>query len=52
MSDQERDDLAQAQQAISAAGGRISRPEFKFPGGSRFHFTDPSGNELGVWAEA
>ncbi|MBP3935553.1 MAG: VOC family protein [Pseudomonas sp.] len=46
------DDLAQAQQAISAAGGRISRPEFKFPGGSRFHFTDLDGYELAMWSQA
>ena len=46
------DDLAQAQQAISAAGGQITRPEFKFPGGSRFHFTDLDGYELAVWSQA
>jgi predicted enzyme related to lactoylglutathione lyase len=38
-------------QAIGAAGGRIIRPIFSFPGGRRFHFTDPSGNELAVWSE-
>jgi hypothetical protein len=27
------------------------RPIFSFPGGRRFHFTDPSGNELAVWSE-
>ena len=46
------DDLAQAQQAISAAGGQITRPEFKFPGGSRFHFTDLDSYELAVWTQA
>jgi uncharacterized protein len=30
--------------------GRMSVP-YEFPGGRRFHFLDPSGNELGVWAE-
>ena len=28
------------------------KPPFEFPGGRRFHFTDPSGNELAVWSEA
>jgi hypothetical protein len=32
--------------AVEAAGGRIVRPIFAFPGGRRFHFLDPSGNEL------
>ena len=43
------DDLPRVQQTISNAGGRITRPEFKFPGGSRFHFTDLDGYELAVW---
>jgi predicted enzyme related to lactoylglutathione lyase len=33
---------------VTAAGGRITRPIFAFPGGRRFHFADPSGNELAV----
>jgi uncharacterized protein len=33
---------------VEAAGGTITRPIFAFPGGRRFHFTDPSGNELAV----
>ena len=32
--------------AVEAAGGVITRPIFAFPGGRRFHFRDPSGNEL------
>ncbi len=44
------DDLARAQQAVIAAGGRITRPEFKFPGGSRFHFCDLDGYELAIWS--
>ena len=32
--------------AVEGAGGRIVRPIFAFPGGRRFHFLDPSGNEL------
>jgi predicted enzyme related to lactoylglutathione lyase len=37
---------------VEAAGGVIVKPIFSFPGGRRFHFTDPSGNELGVWSES
>lgn len=40
------DDLEAAEAAVIAAGGRITRAAFGFPGGRRFHFTDPSGNEL------
>jgi uncharacterized protein len=36
---------------VEAAGGAVVRPIFAFPGGRRFHFTDPSGNELAVWSE-
>jgi uncharacterized protein len=37
--------------AVEAAGGAVVRPIFAFPGGRRFHFTDPAGNELAVWGE-
>jgi len=43
------DDLPAIRQRITAAGGQISREEFTFPGGSRFHFTDLDGYELAVW---
>ena len=43
--------LAAAEQAIIAAGGRITAPTFEFPGGHRFHFNDGAGNQLGVWSE-
>jgi predicted enzyme related to lactoylglutathione lyase len=36
---------------VKEAGGRIVKEPFAFPGGRRFHFEDPSGNELAVWAE-
>jgi uncharacterized protein len=36
---------------VQAAGGSIVRPIFAFPGGRRFHFRDPAGNELAVWSE-
>lgn len=41
-------DLGAVQAAVEAAGGVISTPTFSFPGGRRFHFTDPTGNELAV----
>lgn len=37
---------------IIEAGGKISKDIFSFPGGRRFHFMDPSGNELAVWSDA
>ncbi len=40
------DDLEAALAAVEQAGGRIVRPIFAFPGGRRFHFLDPAGNEL------
>ena len=36
---------------IKEAGGEISKDIFSFPGGHRFHFIDPSGNELAVWSD-
>jgi predicted enzyme related to lactoylglutathione lyase len=44
-------DLAAAETRVREAGGGIVRPTFSFPGGRRFHFTDPSGNELAVWSD-
>ena len=44
-------DLEKTQQAVIEAGGTIVREPFEFPGGRRFHFTDPSRNELAVWSE-
>jgi len=37
---------------VSAAGAKVTREIFSFPGGRRFHFRDPSGNELAVWSAA
>ena len=45
-------DLEASQAAIVAAGGTICMDTIEFPGGKRFQFLDPSGNELGVWTEA
>ena len=44
------DDLEATLQRVRDAGGRIVEEPFEFPGGRRFHFLDPSGNELAVWA--
>lgn len=44
-------DIEESLRAVEEAGGRIVKPIFAFPGGRRFHFLDPAGNELAVWAE-
>jgi len=44
-------DLEQTLTDVSEAGGSIIKPVFSFPGGRRFHFTEPSGNEFAVWSE-
>jgi len=36
---------------VKAAGGKIVREIFEFPGGRRFHFSDGAGNVLAVWSE-
>ena len=43
--------LAEIEARVSESGGQIVRGIFEFPGGRRFHFTDPSGNELAVWSD-
>lgn len=43
--------LEETLQKIEKAGGQITKPIFDFPGGRRFHFIEPSGNELAVWGE-
>jgi predicted enzyme related to lactoylglutathione lyase len=44
-------DLEKSVAAVKAAGGTIIREPYGFPGGRRFNFTDPSGNELAVWSQ-
>jgi len=44
-------DLEGVEAAITKHGGRIVRDTFAFPGGRRFHFCDPAGNELAVWTD-
>jgi predicted enzyme related to lactoylglutathione lyase len=46
------EDLEGSVDAVTAAGGTIQRPIYAFPGGRRFHFADPAGNELAVWSDA
>lgn len=45
----EVDDLEAALAAVRKAGGAITKPIFGFPGGRRFQFRDPNGNELAAW---
>ena len=45
------DNLEATLEAVTEAGGTIAKPIESFPGGRRFHFTDPAGNELAVWSE-
>ena len=42
--------LEEALEMVCGAGGIVARPIFSFPGGRRFHFIDPGGNELAVWS--
>lgn len=43
--------LEETQAKVQGAGGTVVQPIFSFPGGRRFHFTEPSGNEFAVWSE-
>jgi predicted enzyme related to lactoylglutathione lyase len=45
------DSLETTRQKIIQAGGTITQDIFTFPGGRRFHFTEPCGNELAVWSD-
>jgi len=44
-------ELEETQSTIEDAGGEIIKPIFSFPGGRRFHFSDPNGNEYAVWSD-
>lgn len=44
-------DLEFIKEKVRSAGGTIIKDIFEFPGGRRFHFTDPSGNELAIWSD-
>jgi predicted enzyme related to lactoylglutathione lyase len=44
-------DIQTMEKKVRDSGGKIVKGIFEFPGGRRFHFTDPSGNELAIWSE-
>ncbi len=44
-------DLEAVQAKVEHAGATILKPIYAFPGGRRFHFRDPAGNELAIWSE-
>lgn len=46
------DDLDRTARSVENAGGRVADGPYAFPGGHRFHFVDPGGNELAVWTRA
>jgi predicted enzyme related to lactoylglutathione lyase len=43
-------DLEATFESVKRLGGTIVKPIFSFPGGRRFHFRDPNGNELAAWS--
>ncbi len=45
------ENLEETRHKIENAGGKVVRETFDFPGGSRFHFTEPCGNEFAVWSD-
>lgn len=45
------EDLEGTQRKVEDAGGKIIKQTYSFPGGRRFHFTEPSGNEFAVWSD-
>jgi uncharacterized protein len=44
-------DLETCRDTVLASGGKLVKDIFSFPGGRRFHFADPNGNELAVWSD-
>ncbi len=44
-------DLDKTKELVIKSGGKIIVDTYAFPGGKRFHFTEPNGNELAVWSE-
>jgi predicted enzyme related to lactoylglutathione lyase len=43
--------LEATQASVEQAGGKLLKPIFAFPGGRRFHFSEPCGNEFAVWSD-
>ena len=46
------EDITKTEKDIIQAGGEVVKPLFAFPGGIRFHFIDPNGNEYAIWSDA
>jgi predicted enzyme related to lactoylglutathione lyase len=46
-----KEDLGAACARVTELGGTVTRDIFPFPGGKRFHFTDPNGNEYAIWSD-
>ena len=46
------DELERIREVIVAEGGKVVQDIFSFPGGRRFHFTDPNGNVLAIWSDS
>ncbi|RNC82958.1 MAG: VOC family protein [Phycisphaera sp.] len=44
-------ELEGTKQKVENAGGEVVKPVFSFPGGRRFHFVEPGGNEFAVWSD-
>jgi predicted enzyme related to lactoylglutathione lyase len=44
-------DLEKTKELVIKNGGKVITDIYSFPGGRRFHFTEPNGNELAVWSE-
>jgi len=44
-------ELEKTQEKVTSNGGEVVKAIFEFPGGRRFHFTDPNGNEFAVWSD-
>ncbi|MCG3731084.1 VOC family protein [Vibrio cincinnatiensis] len=44
-------DIEATLEQVEKYGGKVIRPIYEFPGGCRFHFVEPSGNEFAVWSE-
>ena len=43
--------LEKIQETVLQSGGKLAKEIFSFPGGRRFHFLDPAGNELAIWSD-
>jgi len=43
--------LEETLEKVKSAGGVIVKETFSFPGGRRFQFCEPSGNEFAVWTD-